>query len=83
MGLLALKAHSSNAAVSDVIPVSGPISFDISHHAKNYGLRQSIQVNKHTRAHTHSGSAGGHREYINEATVQFWILPSLLIAYNW
>lgn len=42
-----LKAHSGDAAVcSDTMPVSGPISFDKSPHAKNYSLQQSTLVLK-------------------------------------
>lgn len=41
-----VKAHNSNAAVSDMTPVSGPISFDISPHAKNYSLQQNPPVQK-------------------------------------
>jgi len=57
VGLLALKAHSSNAAVPDVMPVSGPISFDISARAKNYGLQQRTSVQKNALC----GCAGGEK----------------------
>lgn len=42
-----------------MMPVSGPISFDISPHAKNYSLQQSTLVQKYTLSSCTRGGVVG------------------------
>jgi len=54
-----------------MMPVSGPISFDISLHAKNYSLQQSTLVQKATLGSCTRGErgVGGEDEYISAGAV--------------
>lgn len=48
-----------------MMPVSGPISFDISPYAKNYSLQQSTLVQKHTLSSCARAKRGDWGEKMN------------------